>query len=37
MSEEMLIMLVMLGIGVTFMLVVFLLAVIDEYLHGHDC
>lgn len=29
-------MLIMFGIGVIFALIIILLAVIDEYLHGHD-
>ncbi len=28
--------LILLGIGVIFALIIILLAVIDEYLHGHD-
>lgn len=28
--------LILLGVGVIFALIIILLAVIDEYLHGHD-
>lgn len=29
--------LILLGIGVIFALIIIVIAIVDEYLHGHDC